>query len=646
MENEDRVAMQLLLWPSSLVIIDHLDVHLHPTGGGGSSSNSSRRSGDGFVLGWSNHKEEASTPPWPAATIVVAGMEWLPRDSKSVPNEYQALQRRVAALHGHGHCCCRCRNHHHHHHNRKPNDTRQENQSLLEGLEVVAYVSLRATIPVETKRWLDKEGLPHGESYNGLPCWGGGENQEQVVLYDPQKVYRHTASGPESVFGKLLAQASSATSILGHLARVQDPSAAASTAPSNTQPKAKSRAKPNAKDNLSPEEQGQSVWRRALERYSMLACHVRSMRSRRAGITTTDPTNGHCNVCQKPILGPMAPQEDPAANDSIRKVLDSVTGLLLGMFLVSCWSWGGGALSSFASSYFVEQQFLQEWLTWLESFPIGFKLNVPLTQSIGQEIRSLVVWRHRILNTIALKATSLFSSPGHPHGILGIQSALVFTSTALGGSGSLALLMDLLRLLTIHLALLSEGFRYVYSTELYLLGSMWRLFRGKKQNILRERTDTMEYDSMQLLLGSILFVVTLFLLTTILLYYAFFTLLNLVARTGASVALWALYVFLQDFPFGTCYLRSLHPELFTSQVVIREEPGAAATTSSTSSTKRLVTRLEPMPESFGSILASTPKLRQRGIAFKTWLSACLSDIASGTPTSKTLVESLEGDSSQ
>ena len=52
--------------------------------------------------------------------------------------------------------------------------------------------------------------------------------------------------------------------------------------------------------------------------------------------------------------------------------------------------------------------------------------------------------------------------------------------------------------------------------------SLWRLFRGKKWNILRERVDTAEYDISQLFLGTLLFTTLVFLLPTILLYYGIF----------------------------------------------------------------------------------------------------------------------------
>jgi N-acetylglucosaminyl transferase component (Gpi1) len=189
-------------------------------------------------------------------------------------------------------------------------------------------------------------------------------------------------------------------------------------------------------------------------------------------------------------------------------------------------------------------------------------------------------------------------------------------------------------------AFLKEGFRHVYRTEFYLLATSWRLFRGKKLNVLRQRTDTMEYDSMQLLMGSILFVASLFLLTTVMVYYTFFTLLNLVVRTTTVALLWTAYAILQDFPFGTCYLRLWYPGAYTSCVLIKEEK--VVTDDATSSQHSLIiTSLEAIPESMCSILQSVPTMATRFSALKSWLSSMFSDILSGAPTSRTTVEYLE-----
>ena len=63
----------------------------------------------------------------------------------------------------------------------------------------------------------------------------------------------------------------------------------------------------------------------------------------------------------------------------------------------------------------------------------------------------------------------------------------------------------------------------LYRLQFYALSSLWRLFRGKKWNVLRRRVDSARYDVDQLFIGTLLFTVLLFLLPTTLLYYVVFT---------------------------------------------------------------------------------------------------------------------------
>ena len=72
------------------------------------------------------------------------------------------------------------------------------------------------------------------------------------------------------------------------------------------------------------------------------------------------------------------------------------------------------------------------------------------------------------------------------------------------------------------IATISDNFR-LYYFQVRALSSLWRLFRGKKWNVLRQRVDSVHYDVDQLFVGTLLFTVLLFLLPTTALYYVIFT---------------------------------------------------------------------------------------------------------------------------
>ena len=58
--------------------------------------------------------------------------------------------------------------------------------------------------------------------------------------------------------------------------------------------------------------------------------------------------------------------------------------------------------------------------------------------------------------------------------------------------------------------------------------SLWRLFRGKKYNPLRDRVDTSSSDVDQLFLGTLAFTILLFLYPTTLMYFTVFKALEFV----------------------------------------------------------------------------------------------------------------------
>mmetsp|Transcript_44081 Transcript_44081/g.66434 ORF Transcript_44081/g.66434 Transcript_44081/m.66434 type:complete len:252 (+) Transcript_44081:120-875(+) len=131
-------------------------------------------------------------------------------------------------------------------------------------------------------------------------------------------------------------------------------------------------------------------------------------------------------------------------------------------------------------------------------------------------------------------------------------------------------MFDILRLATVHIQIISRVFRIMYQCELHALSSLWKLFRGKKRNILRHRTDTLEnsYDSMQLLLGMILFTIFLFLFTTIFVYYVFFVVVveNCIVFGLVISSIWWLWLFIIRLPLGEAIVRWKSPGRFGNKV--------------------------------------------------------------------------------
>ncbi|KAJ6465083.1 N-acetylglucosaminyl transferase component-domain-containing protein [Mycena vitilis] len=192
--------------------------------------------------------------------------------------------------------------------------------------------------------------------------------------------------------------------------------------------------------------------------------------------------------------------------------------------------------------------FLVDWvrwaLHWLDSWPAGLKLNTELSRFYSHTFSDLVaVWGYVLHH-------------GAPY-LPGILFAFGVLSSS-GMTTAIALFSDLLALITLHIYVCYFLSRVLYARLLRTGGSLWNLFRGKRFNVLRNRTDTWAYDTDQLLFGTILFTLLAFLFPTVLAYYALFAMLRLgtiLLNAGLDTQL----AFMNHFPLFALMLRAKDP---------------------------------------------------------------------------------------
>lgn len=197
---------------------------------------------------------------------------------------------------------------------------------------------------------------------------------------------------------------------------------------------------------------------------------------------------------------------------------------------------------------------LRDNIAWLEQFPVGFKLNVPLTHVFGKYILAFTSIHEYLLSTLWKYSNTVSVGIGYISIVFGFRSFL-------------ALSHDFARISTIHISILANIFQAIFWFQFSLFNSLWHLFRGKKINILRQRSDTLEYDFMQLFLGMILFVTCLFLFTTMLVYYTFFFILDVLMRSIIMIPR-LCYIFISIFPFAKVFASLIRPRLLTVQSII------------------------------------------------------------------------------
>ena len=106
----------------------------------------------------------------------------------------------------------------------------------------------------------------------------------------------------------------------------------------------------------------------------------------------------------------------------------------------------------------------------------------------------------------------------------GISSGFL---SALGFSFQVCVGQDSLNLVTFHIHCFYSYARRIFISQTSGICSLWRLFRGKKYNPLRDRVDTLPHPSVeQLFLGTLGFTILLFLYPTTLVFYVIFAILE------------------------------------------------------------------------------------------------------------------------
>ncbi|XP_005990732.1 phosphatidylinositol N-acetylglucosaminyltransferase subunit Q [Latimeria chalumnae] len=200
------------------------------------------------------------------------------------------------------------------------------------------------------------------------------------------------------------------------------------------------------------------------------------------------------------------------ANIFVSFLIDVALGLLLTSWLYRENRIGQLADALIPAADHIAEE-LQKLLEWLMGAPAGLKMNRALDQVLG---RFFLYHIHLWISYIHLMSPF-------------IEMILWYVglSACLGLTVALSIVSDIIALLTFHIYCFYVYGARLYFLKIYGLSSLWRLFRGKKWNVLRQRVDSCSYDLDQLFIGTLLFTILLFLLPTIALYYLVFTLLRL-----------------------------------------------------------------------------------------------------------------------
>ena len=160
----------------------------------------------------------------------------------------------------------------------------------------------------------------------------------------------------------------------------------------------------------------------------------------------------------------------------------------------------------------------EEYIKWLMGIPWGIKLNDPLSHFLGTRFLYILNLWKLFYSEFVTVYLSLFIN-------------LLLFLLPFGATLSITALHDFLKFLNLCLICFYIIVNRVIVLQISALKALGRLFMGKKWNILRKRVDSCDYDINQLLIGTIIFTILLFLLPTTGMYTLVFFFLRLAQFT-------------------------------------------------------------------------------------------------------------------
>ncbi|KAL6994189.1 hypothetical protein U1Q18_012296 [Sarracenia purpurea var. burkii] len=161
----------------------------------------------------------------------------------------------------------------------------------------------------------------------------------------------------------------------------------------------------------------------------------------------------------------------------------------------------------------VTNYLLRNGCVWLMGVPAGFKLNTELAGVLGMiSLNAIQIW-----STLWFFVGSTF---------VYFVKGLAISAVLFGLTTPAALIIDIISLSTLHVSTLHLLISHLYSHQIQAIAALWRLFRGRKWNPLRQRYDSYDYTVEQHIVGSLLFTLLLLLLPTTSVFYIFFTIMK------------------------------------------------------------------------------------------------------------------------
>ncbi|KAL6946870.1 hypothetical protein ACO0QE_001722 [Hanseniaspora vineae] len=152
----------------------------------------------------------------------------------------------------------------------------------------------------------------------------------------------------------------------------------------------------------------------------------------------------------------------------------------------------------------------------LSKSPFGIKLNDELSNFLRELFLGIIEFFHEVY----LKQIVSPAFLSKVIKVVGLASYLC------GATFALSICIDYLSLISLHLKLFYRISSKLYGWQLSLMRSLFYLFCGKKNNVLRSRVDNEEFPLDVMLMGILFFVILVFLLPTVFAFYITYSVLE------------------------------------------------------------------------------------------------------------------------
>ncbi|CCD24554.1 phosphatidylinositol N-acetylglucosaminyltransferase NDAI_0D02400 [Naumovozyma dairenensis CBS 421] len=185
----------------------------------------------------------------------------------------------------------------------------------------------------------------------------------------------------------------------------------------------------------------------------------------------------------------------------------------------------------------------------LANNPFGVKLN----EELGVFLSDIFLW-------IISFFYESFIEPITRENNLGIFLKITIQVTCcIGCSFGISMIVDFFSILFLPIYIFYHISRKLYHWDLSIMLSLFYLFCGKKNNVLRDRIDHNYFQLDQMLVGTVLFIILLFLTPTVLAFYVFYTFLQMTV-VSVEIGLESLIALINHFPLFVLMLRLKDPK--------------------------------------------------------------------------------------